>query len=89
MWILLVEMEAVPPEGVHGVVEEAGDAPEGVVLVRVGVLLVVDVGLLQRLGQQHRVLVVHVVVSHAVVHHQLLGPQVVDTEADKYDIAAD
>ena len=67
-------------------VEEAGDAPEGVVLVRVGVLLVLDVGLLQRLGQQHRVLVVHVVVSHAVVHHQLLGPQVADTEAEKYNI---
>ena len=70
-------------------VEEAGDPPEGVVLVWVGVLLVLDVRLLQRLGQQHRVLVVDVVVSHAVVHHQLLGPQVVNTEADKYNIAAD
>ena len=50
------------------------------VLVRVGVLHELHVSLLQLLGQQRRVLVVHVVIGHAVVQHPQLRPRVLNTE---------
>ena len=50
------------------------------VLVGVGVLYELDVVLLQSSGQQHRVLVVHVIVRHAVVQHPLLVPEIFNPE---------